>query len=131
LNQKSTIELISREEIRAVYVRGEEAVIELIEGLVEKIGKLEERVDFLEGKDKKNSSNSSKPPSGDGFGKKTKRKRNQEPTENRWTDRPPWLNTGMESRSRCGHRTQGRSVSWVWYIPNPRTSEDSMGTPNT
>jgi transposase len=72
LNHSCQIELISREEIRAVYVRGEEAVIELIEGLVEKIGKLEERVDSLEGKDKKNSSNSSKPPSGDGFGKKTK-----------------------------------------------------------
>jgi hypothetical protein len=65
-------ELISREEIRAVYARGEEAVIELVEGLVEKLGKLEERVEALEGKDKKNSSNSSKPPSGDGFGKKTK-----------------------------------------------------------
>jgi transposase len=65
-------ELISRDEIRAVYARGEEAVIELVEGLVEKLGKLEERVEALEGKDKKNSSNSSKPPSGDGFGKKTK-----------------------------------------------------------
>jgi transposase len=65
-------ELISREEIRAVYARGEEAVIELVEGLVEKLGKLEERVEALEGKGKKNSSNSSKPPSGEGFGKKTK-----------------------------------------------------------
>jgi transposase len=72
LSQKSPIELISREEIRAVYARGEEAVVELVERLVAKIGKLEERVDSLEGKDKKNSSNSSKPPSGDGFGKKTK-----------------------------------------------------------
>jgi transposase len=73
LSQKSPRELISlREEIRAVYARGEEAVIELVEGLVEKLGKLEERVEALEGKDKKNSSNSSKPPSGDGFGKKTK-----------------------------------------------------------
>jgi hypothetical protein len=72
LNHSCPIELISREEIHAVYVQGEEAVIELIEGLVEKIGKLEERVDSLEGKDQKNSSNSSKPPSGDGFGKKTK-----------------------------------------------------------
>jgi len=44
-----------------VYARGEEAVIELVEGLVEKLGKLEERVEALEGKDKKNSSNSSKP----------------------------------------------------------------------
>jgi transposase len=55
-----------------VYARGEEAVIELVEGLVEKVEKLEERVLNLEGKGKKNSSNSSKPPSGDGFGKKTK-----------------------------------------------------------
>ncbi len=44
-------------------------MIELVEGLVEKRGKLEERIEALEGKDKKNSSNSSKPPSGDGFGK--------------------------------------------------------------
>jgi hypothetical protein len=45
LSQKSPIELISLpEEIRAVYARGEEAVIELVEGLVEKVGKLEERV---------------------------------------------------------------------------------------
>jgi transposase len=72
LSQKSPRELISREEIRAVYARGEDAVIELVEGLVEKLEKLEERVEALEGKDKKNSSNSSKPPSGDGFGKKTK-----------------------------------------------------------
>jgi transposase len=72
LSQKSPIELISREEIRAVYARGEEAVIELVEGLVEKVGKLEERVLNLESKGKKDSTNSSKPPSGDGFGKKTK-----------------------------------------------------------
>jgi transposase len=72
LSQQSPKELISREEILSVYARGGEAVIELVEGLVEKLGKLEERVEALEGKDKKNSSNSSKPPSGDGFGKKTK-----------------------------------------------------------
>jgi transposase len=72
LSQKSPSELISRDEIRAVYARGEEAVIELVEGLVEKLGKLALQVEALEGKDKKNSSNSSKPPSGDGFGKKTK-----------------------------------------------------------
>ena len=47
-------------------------MIELGLGLVEKLGKLEERVQSLEGKEKKNSKNSSKPPSGDGFGKRTK-----------------------------------------------------------
>ena len=72
MNQKDPSKLISREEIRAVYALGEEAVIELVLGLVEKIQKLEARLEALEGKSKKNSSNSSKPPSGDGFGKKTK-----------------------------------------------------------
>lgn len=64
--------LISREEIRAVYAQGEDAVIDLVEGALEQIEKLESRVTELEGKLNKNSQNSSKPPSGDGFGKKTK-----------------------------------------------------------
>jgi transposase len=51
---------------------GEEAVIELVTGLVEQIAQQETRLKELEGIIKKNSSNSSKPPSGDGFGKKTK-----------------------------------------------------------
>ena len=72
LSENNPTQLISRAEILAVYVQGEEAVIELVLGLVEKLGKLEERVESLEGKEKKNSNNSSKPPSGDGFGKKTK-----------------------------------------------------------
>lgn len=72
MSEKSPIQLISRAEICAVYARGEEAVIELVEGLVEKVGKLEQRLDALEGKVKKNSHNSSKPPSTEGFGKKTK-----------------------------------------------------------
>jgi transposase len=55
-----------------VYVRGEEAVVELVAGLIEEVEKLARRVEQLEGKGKKDSSNSSKPPSGDGFGKKTK-----------------------------------------------------------
>jgi transposase len=131
LNQKSTIELISREEIRAVYVRGEEAVIELIEGLVEKIGKLEERVDSLEGKDKKNSSNSSKPPSGDGFGKKTKslRTKSQRKTGGQIDHPGSTLEWSLEVDVVIEHkvdRCHGCGTS-----PNPRTSEDSMGTPNT
>jgi transposase len=51
---------------------GEEAVIELVLGLVEQIAQQETRLKELEGIVKKNSSNSSKPPSGDGFEKKTK-----------------------------------------------------------
>lgn len=72
LSEKKPIQLISPTEIRAVYARGEEAVVELVTGLVEHIAKLEARLTELEAQVKKNSSNSSKPPSGDGFGKKTK-----------------------------------------------------------
>ena len=72
LSQQNPQQIISREEIRAVYKQGEEAVMELVYGLLEQVGKLEKRVQELEGIAKKNSSNSSKPPAGDGFGKKTK-----------------------------------------------------------
>jgi transposase len=63
---------ISRDEIRAVYAQGEEAVIELVESLVARINALEERVEALENQLSKTSRNSSKPPSGDGFKKQTK-----------------------------------------------------------
>ena len=84
---------ISREEIKAVYQAGEAAVIELVEGLtqqhlalVEKLLQqqlaLETRIKALEDKQKKTSRNSSKPPSGDGFGKRTKslRKKSERPS---------------------------------------------------
>jgi tetrahydromethanopterin S-methyltransferase subunit B len=63
---------ISRDEIRVLYAEGEAAVISLVEGLVERINRLEARVEALENQLSKNSRNSSKPPSGDGFGKRTK-----------------------------------------------------------
>ena len=63
---------ISRDEIRAVYAQGEDSVIALFEGLLERINALEERVEALEHQLKKDSHNSSKPPSSDGFKKKTK-----------------------------------------------------------
>ena len=72
LKEKESIQLVSPEEVLSVYARGEEAVIELVRGLVEHIAKQEARLTELEAIVKKNSSNSSKPPSGDGFGKKTK-----------------------------------------------------------
>ncbi|MGF1492337.1 MAG: DUF6444 domain-containing protein, partial [Microcoleaceae cyanobacterium] len=61
-----------REEIREIYAQGEEAVFGVVELLAKKIEKLEERVKELENQLSKNSQNSHKPPSGDGFGKKTK-----------------------------------------------------------
>ncbi|MEL7523934.1 MAG: transposase, partial [Cyanobacteria bacterium J06553_1] len=84
---------LSRDEIKAVYAAGEAAVIELVEGLtaqhlalVEKLLKqqlaLESRIKALEDKQTKNSRNSNKPPSGDGFGNRTKslRKKSQRPS---------------------------------------------------
>jgi transposase len=69
---------MSREEIRAVYREGEDAVITLVEGLLAQIESLEAktalleaRIASLENQQSKNSRNSSKPPSGDGFGKRT------------------------------------------------------------
>jgi transposase len=72
LSKENPNQKISPEQIRAVYAGGEEAVVELVSGLVEQIAKLESRLIELEGIVKKNSSNSSKPPTSDGFGKKTK-----------------------------------------------------------
>ena len=55
-----------------MYAQGEEAVVALVEGLLERIERLEERIELLESKASKTSRNSSKPPSGDGFGKKVR-----------------------------------------------------------
>lgn len=63
---------ISREESRAVYQQGEEALITLVEGLLERIRQLELRVEVLENQRQKDRHNSSKPPTTDGFGKRSK-----------------------------------------------------------
>jgi transposase len=63
---------MNREEIRAVYRQGEDAVIALVEGLLQRIAKLEEHVEGLENQQGKNSRNSSKPPSSDGSKPKPK-----------------------------------------------------------
>lgn len=64
-----------REAIRAAYRQGEEAVIGLVERLLkaqaETIARLESRIEVLENQASKDSKNSSKPPSGDGFKKRT------------------------------------------------------------
>ena len=61
--------LISREKIQIAYQEGIEAVIDLIEKSYQE---LLERIEELENQKAKNSKNSDKPPSGDGFGKQTK-----------------------------------------------------------
>jgi transposase len=57
----------SRSAISETYQHGEEAVITLVESLYDVIASLEARIAVLEGQQKKNSQNSSKPPSSDGL----------------------------------------------------------------
>lgn len=61
--------LLTREDIHAVYQQGEEAVVALVEGLIQLIIPLEARIRVLEDHLAKNSRNSSKPPSSDGLSK--------------------------------------------------------------
>lgn len=63
------IQLPSREEIHKLYQAGEESVVIAFEQLVTVINQLEKRVQSLEDQLAKNSQNSSKPPSSDGYGK--------------------------------------------------------------
>lgn len=63
---------LSEAEIRAVYRQGEEAVVSLVTQLLQGLEVMESRLEALEGGQKKTSRNSHKPPSGDGFGKRTK-----------------------------------------------------------
>lgn len=55
-----------------MYRRGEDAVVSLVTQLLQRLDAVESRLDALEGSAKKISRNSHKPPSGDGFGKRTK-----------------------------------------------------------
>jgi transposase len=82
LNQKERPINLTPAEIRAVYAQGEEAVVRLVSQLLEHLGKLEVRIEELEGQASKTSRNSHKPPSGDGFGKRTKslRRRSEKPS---------------------------------------------------
>jgi transposase len=68
--QKPPIQL-SESAIRAVYAAGEESVVGLVMQLMEQVNQLTLQVKVLEEQQSKNSRNSSKPPSGDGFGKRT------------------------------------------------------------
>ncbi|MBE9111779.1 IS66 family transposase [Nodosilinea sp. LEGE 07298] len=61
---------LSDAEIRAIYAEGEEAVVSVVSELLERLNRLESEVKDLQGRLRKDSRNSSKPPSGDGFGKR-------------------------------------------------------------
>ena len=62
-------DLPTPEQVRAVYQQGEEAVVALVDQLVQVITALEARVQALEDRLAKNSGNSGKPPSSDGLSK--------------------------------------------------------------
>jgi transposase len=71
---------LSEDEIRAIYRQGEDAVVALIQSMNQTIILLAERVQILEDRIAKNSKNSGKPPSTDGYSKpapKSLRKRHQ------------------------------------------------------
>jgi transposase len=73
-------QLPNDEEVRRAYQRGEEAVVELVRKLTDNFKLLEARLQALEDRLAKNSSNSGKPPSSDGYNKpapKSLRKRHK------------------------------------------------------
>lgn len=86
---------LSEGEIRAIYAEGEEAVVSLVTELLERLNRLEAEVKELKGRLSKDSRNSSKPPSGDGFGKRPRSLR-------RPSDRP--------SGGQAGH--PGQTLEW-------------------
>jgi len=87
---------ISREAIEISYQEGIEAIILLIEALVNQVERLTKQIEGLENQKAKNSKNSDKPPSGDGFGKQTKSLRKE---------------SGKKTGGQEGHA--GRSLKWV------------------
>ncbi|MEL6856354.1 MAG: IS66 family transposase, partial [Cyanobacteria bacterium J06607_13] len=82
MSQRGSKFNISEAEIRAVYRQGEDAVVALVTALLERLADVEARLEKLENQQQKTSRNSSKPPSGDGFGKRTKslRKKSKRPS---------------------------------------------------
>ncbi len=66
------IHVPTEEEIRAIYRQGEDATVAFVGSLVEAVKSLTGRVQHLEDRAAKNSSNSGKPPSSDGLAKKPK-----------------------------------------------------------
>lgn len=120
---KSKVPLqITQDEVRAIYAQGEEAVITLVQSLVERINGLEARVEALENQLKKNSHNSSKPPSSDGFGKKTKSLREKSDRSSGgqpghpgstldWCGEPDFIQTySVETCSDCGFSLKNAPV---------------------
>ncbi|PRT11254.1 transposase, partial [Bacillus thuringiensis] len=61
--------MLKKQEILAVYQRGPQAICDFVYQLESQIQNLKERIEILENRSKKNSTNSHKPPSTDGLRK--------------------------------------------------------------
>ncbi|MGR5979034.1 DUF6444 domain-containing protein [Bacillus cereus] len=75
--------MLKKQEILAVYQKGPQAIYDFVHQLESQIQNLKERIEELENRSKKNSTNSHKPPSTDGFRKpitKSLRKSSQRQT---------------------------------------------------
>ncbi|MGG0261905.1 transposase [Bacillus mycoides] len=75
--------MLKKQEILAVYQRGPQAICDLVHQLESQMQNLKERIELLENRSKKNSTNSHKPPSTDGLRKpitKSLRKSSQRQT---------------------------------------------------
>lgn len=72
MSQPKDSSSLSEAEIRVIYAEGESAVVALVQELLDRLHRLESEVKNLQGKARKDSHNSSKPPSSDGFGKRTR-----------------------------------------------------------
>ena len=119
LKQKAQKLTISKDEIRACYAQGEEAVIALVESLVERINALEARIEVLENQKSKDSKNSSKPPSADGFAKRTKSLRTKSSRKSGGQKDHP--GSTLEWREEVDIDTQ--KYFWTNSIPTSRSIE--------
>jgi Transposase IS66 family. len=126
---------ITRDEIRAIYRQGEDAVVTLIESLVARINELEKDVAELKAKVNKDSHNSSKPPSSDMFRppkslrEKSDKPRGGQPGHNgrslRQIESPDHIKEhSLQGTCECGRRLsegkfRGKERRQVFDIPNP------------
>ncbi len=132
---------LTRDGIRGTYAQGESAVIALVEGLLHQLSEhqralkaLESRFEALENQKAKDSHNSSKPPSGDGFGKRTKslRTKSERPSGGQqghpgstleWIEEPDFTEVHVVQQCQgCGHSlvdspVQGWELSQVHDLP--------------
>lgn len=116
---------LSEAEIRAIYAQGEGAVVILVTQLLERLKSLEREVKELQGRLSKDSHNSSKPPSSDGLGKRTKslRRKSEKPSGGQkghrgqtleWQSEPDVVERHpVEMCSECGTSLAGAGVEEV------------------